>query len=77
MRQRQQVIYFGINKNGSLNMFINDPVRRGDYWVGDFYVNSVLQKQLEDAISASNDKLNWESDSQCISISLFDDKECN
>lgn len=71
----QLIVYFGVNKDGSVNMFTNDPVRRGDYWFGDFFVNSVLQKQLEEAISSA--KLTWESDSQCISIDLFDDKKCD
>lgn len=62
----QQAIYFGVNKNGKLRMFTEDPIRKDGYWIGKYYVNSVIYSQLLDVIK--NTKLSWEDDSQCIQI---------
>ena len=43
-------LYIAVSKSGLLMMFLDKPVRKGDTWVGKYYVNSVAQKEIEEII---------------------------
>lgn len=40
-------IHVAKNKDGNIRMFLDCPTRRGDYWVGTYFINSRVQAQLE------------------------------
>ena len=63
------IIWFGINKNNKVRMFLEEPTRDNDLkiWVGKNFCNSVIQKQLENMVKGSS--LSWESDAQVIQLS--------
>lgn len=48
--QKVLKLYIAVSKNGLLMMFLDKPVRKGDTWVGKYYVNSVAQKEIEEII---------------------------
>ena len=43
-------LYIAVSKCGLLMMFLDKPKRQGNTWVGKYYVNSRVQKELEDMI---------------------------
>lgn len=48
--QKVLKLYIAVSKSGLLMMFLDKPVRKGDTWVGKYYVNSVAQKEIEEII---------------------------
>lgn len=48
--QKVLKLYIAVSKSGLLMMFLNKPVRKGNTWVGKYYVNSVAQKEIEEII---------------------------
>ena len=43
-------LYIAVSKSGLLMMFLDKPIRKGNTWVGKYYVNSVAQKEIEEII---------------------------
>lgn len=43
-------LYIAVSKSRLLMMFLDKPVRQGNTWVGRYYVNSVVQKEIEEII---------------------------
>ena len=43
-------INIAVSKSGLLMMFLDKPVRQGNTWTGRYYVNSVVQKEIEEII---------------------------
>lgn len=43
-------IFVAKNKDGNIRVFLDCPTRRGDCWVGTYFVNSVVQAQLENEL---------------------------
>ena len=43
-------LYIAVSKSGLLMMFLDKPVRQGNTWVGKHYVNSAVQKEIEEII---------------------------
>lgn len=68
-QDKQFIVWFGINKNGKVRMFLDEPVRDDDLkiWVGKNFCDSVIQKQLESMVKGTT--LSWESDAQVIQLS--------
>ena len=62
-------VWFAINKNGKVRMFINEPTRNTELgiWDGDMFCNSLIQKQLESMVKGTT--LSWDSDAQAIQLS--------
>lgn len=48
--QKVLKLYIAVSKSGLLMMFLDKPVRKGDTWVGKYYVNSIAQKEIEEII---------------------------
>ena len=48
--QKVLKLYIAVSKSGLLMMFLDKPVRKGNTWVGKYYVNSVAQKEIEEII---------------------------
>ena len=44
-------LYIAVSKSGLLMMFLDKPVRQGNTWVGRHYVNSIVQKEIEEMIN--------------------------
>lgn len=61
-------IWFAKAKDGLLMMFTSEPQRKGDIWVGNHYVNSIIQANLEKMLSST--KYGWEDDPQYIEFQL-------
>ena len=47
-------LYVAVSKSGLLMMFLDKPVRRGNTWVGEYYVDSVAQKEIEEILENCN-----------------------
>ena len=43
-------LYISVSKSGLLMMFLDKPVRQGNTWTGRYYVNSIVQKEIEEII---------------------------
>ena len=43
-------LYIAVSKSGLLMMFLDKPVRQGNTWAGRYYVNSIVQKEIEEII---------------------------
>ena len=63
---KRLIIWFGINKNRKVRMFLEEPTRDKDLniWVGKNFCNSVIQRQLEEMVKGTT--LSWEDDPQVI-----------
>ena len=48
--QKVLKLYIAVSKSGLLMMFLDKPVRKGNTWVGKYYVKSVAQKEIEEII---------------------------
>lgn len=57
-------VWFAKHKNGSLLLFVNEPKREGDGWVGNFYVNSVIHENLKNMLNGSS--FSWKDEPQYI-----------
>lgn len=62
------IVWFGVNKNGKVRMFLDEPTRDNDLniWIGKNFCNSVIQNQLETMVKGTS--LSWESDAQVIQL---------
>lgn len=47
-------LYIAVSKRGLLMMFLDKPVRQGNTWVGRYYINSIVQKEIEEMIEGCN-----------------------
>ena len=65
---KRLIIWFGINKNRKVRMFLEEPTRDKDLniWVGKNFCNSVIQRQLEEMVKGTT--LSWEDDPQVIQL---------
>ena len=65
---KRLIIWFGINKNRKVRMFLEEPTRDKDLniWVGKNFCNSVIQHQLEEMVKGTT--LSWEDDPQVIQL---------
>jgi len=62
-----QQIWFAVNKNGSVFMFLDEPIRDGNKWKGNYpYVNSKIQNEINALVQQA--QMNFEMDPQCIEI---------
>ena len=43
-------IYIAVSRSGLLMMFLDKPVRKENTWVGRYYVNSAVRKEIEEII---------------------------
>ena len=48
--QKVLKLYIAVSRSGLLMMFLDKPIRKGNTWVGKYYVNSVAQKEIEEII---------------------------
>ena len=66
--EKRLIIWFGINKNRKVRMFLEEPTRDKDLniWVGKNFCNSVIQRQLEEMVKGTT--LSWEDDPQVIQL---------
>ena len=66
--EKRLIIWFGINKNRKVRMFLEEPTRDNDLniWVGKNFCNSVIQHQLEEMVKGTT--LSWEDDPQVIQL---------
>lgn len=70
MEKRQQ-IWFAVNKNDHVVMFIEEPIKNEKLgkWESKYpYINSSIYKEICSLVQQS--KMNWNSESQCIEISI-------
>ena len=65
---KRLIIWFGINKNRKVRMFLEEPTRDNDLniWVGKNFCNSVIQYQLEEMVKGTT--LSWDDDPQVIQL---------
>ena len=65
---KRLIIWFGINKNRKVRMFLEEPTRNNDLniWVGKNFCNSVIQHQLEEMVKGTT--LSWDDDPQVIQL---------
>ena len=65
---KRLIIWFGINKNRKVRMFLEEPTRDKDLniWVGKNFCNSVIQRQLEEMVKGTT--LSWNDDPQVIQL---------
>ena len=63
-------IWVAVNKNGSVRMFTEEPIRNNEtgLWEGKPFVNCVLQSQFEELINKS--EITWEMDPNPFTINL-------
>ena len=66
--EKRLIIWFGINKNRKVRMFLEEPTRDNDLniWVGKNFCNSVIQRQLEEMVKGTT--LSWDDDPQVIQL---------
>ena len=66
--EKRLIIWFGINKNRKVRMFLEEPTRDKNLniWVGKNFCNSVIQRQLEEMVKGTT--LSWDDDPQVIQL---------
>jgi hypothetical protein len=60
-------VWFAINKNGSISMFLNKPTKNtktGKWESNHFFVNSLIYSQIKKLVEQT--KMNWESEPEVI-----------
>lgn len=71
LKKRQLTVWAAINKNGSLSLHTEEPIRNEDtgIWVSKSpFINSVLYKDLSNMIEKT--PMNWESNPQPFQLSI-------
>ena len=62
-----QQIWFAVNRNGDSVMFLDEPIKDGQKWVGKFpYVNSNLKREIDGLVQQA--QMNFEMEPQCLEI---------
>ena len=64
-------IWFAVNKNGSVRMFLDNPKKNVDkgIWESKYpYVNSVLYKDICQVVKQA--KMNFENNPECLEIQI-------
>lgn len=61
-------IWIGVNKNGTISMFTEIPSRGNENWVGKYYINSIIEKYVQNIVS--NSSMNWSSEPEFLQLSL-------
>lgn len=67
--ERSIIIYITVNKNGSINLSIDKPIKENNKWViNNYFCNSQLYNQMYDLVKKS--KMTFESEPEVIEINL-------
>lgn len=67
--ERSVIIYITVNKNGSINLSLDKPIKNNDKWIiNDYFCNSTLYKQMYDLIKKS--EMSFDSEPEVIEINL-------
>lgn len=66
-------VWFAKNKNEHLVMFTSEPIREGEKWVGDYYLNSVVYNVLSQMLEKT--PYSFDDDAQYIEFTNPDINE--
>jgi len=62
-----QQIWFVINKNNEILMFLDEPVKQGNKWVGQKpYINSRIHEEI--SALAQQAQMSFENNPECIEV---------
>jgi len=60
-------VWFCVNKNRDICMFLDIPERKDDKWIGKKpFINSVLYKQIGELVEKT--KFGWMNDPECLTL---------
>lgn len=68
MKTESVSLWMAVNKNGRMNMFLTNPIRRENKWEGHIFINSIIYKQLLDLCKQAD--FNWNNEPEFFEITL-------